>query len=504
MNNEKRLFLFLALSLLILLFFSRFYSQQAPAPSPKESRDISQDSRFPAVGQKAVDDKLAGSLVLPEDRNTVDFETEEYIVTICLTGGYIKQVLIKEYEEILLYQDFLVVGDYIEKEFQLERIPEGFRLVCGPQDSQIIKEVRFVKPYAWRVVIKSPTPFNQVGLLSQKQEKDRFFGRYQEFFYRKDLMTRLGWGKLKNPIVLSDISVLGARDRYYAATLFDFSGGSYILSAANSKASIVWRPESASYFEASLFLGPQKKEYMQHYDIQDVINFGFFHSIAMVILNILHFFFSIFKNWGLSIIIFSILIYVVFFPLTFRSSKSMKEMREFQSDHKAEVEKLREKYKDQPQKLHQATLELYKKYGFNPLKGCSSGCLPLFFQIPVIWALWGVIPRALEFKGANFLWIKDLSLPDKAFCLSFDLPFLGNCINILPLLTAVIMYVQMKFTSPEVDPTQAQQQKIMSLIFPVMMGFIFYQLPSALLLYWFTNSVLTFLSQWHIMKAKAS
>ena len=139
---------------------------------------------------------------------------------------------------------------------------------------------------------------------------------------------------------------------------------------------------------------------------------------------------------------------------------------------------------------------------FNPLKGCSSGCLPLFFQIPIIWAFWSVIPRALEFKGASFLWIHDLSLPDRAFHLPTTLPFLGDWLNILPLLTSVVMYVQMKFSNPEIDPSQAQQQQIMATVFPIMMAVFFYKLPSALLLYWFTNSVLTAVSQWRIMKMK--
>ena len=501
MSTEKRLFLFLVLSLLILLSFQQLYVKE-PAPKPEQE---TQPIDYQEVKDEPLPESVSGPLDLPESKLTT-FETEDYVLQLATRGGFIKTIEIKKYEEVLPYQDLLVLPDYLDQDFRLERIPGGIRLVSGQEGQEVIKEVTFIDQYLCQVFIKAPRKIESLGIFSRQKEENRFYSRYQEIFYKdykEGEITRLSWNKLKETQVLSSVSLAGARDSYYTSTLFDFPEGRIVLKKVNERFTLAWQPLSTSAsFQAKLYLGPQDPEILKAYGLQDVRNFGFFHGIAMIIVNVLHFFFSIVKNWGLSIILFSILVYILFFPLTFRSSKAMKEMRQFQTMHKAELEKLKEKYKDQPQKIHQATMDLYKKYGFNPLKGCSSGCLPLFFQIPIIWAFWSVIPRALEFKGAGFLWIKDLSLPDRLLHLPVTLPFLGDWLNILPLLTAGIMYVQMKFSNPEIDPSQAQQQQIMSTIFPIMMAVFFYKLPSALLLYWFTNSVLTSISQWRIMKMK--
>jgi YidC/Oxa1 family membrane protein insertase len=500
MSTEKRLFIFLVLSLLILLSFQRLYHKdEAKAPVKQtqllERQEVIDDSPSytpsPALGDLAVE--------------TTPYETQDYILNISLRGGFIKSVIGKKYNEPIPYQDLLVLPEYLDKKFELKTSSHGIRLVLSEASGEVVKEINFVDQYLWEVKVTAPKPISLLSLFSREKEEDRFYGRYQEIFYKQEEVIRLSWNKLKEREVLSSATLAGARDRYYIVSLFNFDPARLILERDGQKFTLSTQSFSpSSKFQANLYLGPQEIELLESYGIQEVRHFGFFHAIAITIIKVLHFFFGLVKNWGLSIILFSILVYILFFPLTFRSSKAMKEMRQFQVLHKGELEKLKEKYKDQPQKMHQATMELYKKYGFNPLKGCSSGCLPLFFQIPIIWAFWSVIPRALEFKGAGFLWIKDLSSADHLLRLPFTLPMLGDWLNILPLLTSAVMYVQMKFSNPEIDPSQAQQQKIMGTIFPVMMAVFFYKLPSALLLYWFTNSVLTSISQWRIMKMKQS
>jgi len=137
------------------------------------------------------------------------------------------------------------------------------------------------------------------------------------------------------------------------------------------------------------------------------------------------------------------------------------------------------------------------------MKGCTSGCLPLLVQLPIIWAFWAVAPRILEFKNAKFLWISDLSSADHLFTLPIPLPFgIGTSFNLLPVLTAGLMFFQMKITNPPTDPEQAQQQKIMGMVLPVMLIFFLYNLPAALLLYWFVQSLFTFVFQWRTMRPK--
>jgi len=128
----------------------------------------------------------------------------------------------------------------------------------------------------------------------------------------------------------------------------------------------------------------------------------------------------------------------------------------------------------------------------------------MILQIPVFFALYQALMRSTALKGAKFLWIKDLSEPDKLFSLPFSVPILGNEINILPILMTILMFVQQKSSmgAGGATPESAQQQKIMLIIFPLLFGFIFYHMPSGLVLYWFINSALMLVFQLRLQKAK--
>jgi YidC/Oxa1 family membrane protein insertase len=163
----------------------------------------------------------------------------------------------------------------------------------------------------------------------------------------------------------------------------------------------------------------------------------------------------------------------------------MRKMQEIQP----EIDELRKKYRDNPQKLNKETLEIYKKYKINPI----GGCLPLVFQFPVFIALYQVLIKFVEFKNSEFLWIKDLSLPDHALKLPFPAPV--DYLNILPLLIVVVGLVQQKFASPV---SVSNQHKSMGFMMIFLMGVIFYNFPSGLTLYWLTQNILTFLYQFRV------
>jgi YidC/Oxa1 family membrane protein insertase len=161
------------------------------------------------------------------------------------------------------------------------------------------------------------------------------------------------------------------------------------------------------------------------------------------------------------------------------------------------VDRLRKEYKDNPQKLNKEMLELYKKHKVNPF----GGCLPMLLQMPIFIALYQALMRAIELKNAKFLWIKDLSGPDRAFLL----PRTGIPVNILPILMAITMFFQQKLSTPshasqDKEDTLYQQQKTMAIMMPVLFGVIFYNMPSALVLYWFTNTLIMFFQQARIMR----
>lgn len=195
-------------------------------------------------------------------------------------------------------------------------------------------------------------------------------------------------------------------------------------------------------------------------------------------LNLFH---TVFHNYGIAIILLTVLIRVMFWPLTHKSTESMRRMQEVQPKVKA----LQEKYKKDPQRAQQEVMKFYRENKVNPM----GGCLPMFVQIPVFIALFTVLRNAIELRYSGFLWIADLSQPENLF--AGHVPFIGS-LNILPILMSVSMIFQQKLSSPgtATTPEQQQQQKMMMFMMPIMMLFFFYSMPSGLVLYWTTSNLL--------------
>ena len=173
----------------------------------------------------------------------------------------------------------------------------------------------------------------------------------------------------------------------------------------------------------------------------------------------------------------------------------MKKMQALQP----QMTKLREQHKNSPEKLNKEMMELYKKNKINPL----GGCVPMLFQMPIFIGLYQVLWRSVMFKGSSFLWIKDLSAPDRLYVFENSLPIIGNEFNILPIIMVVIMAFQQKLSSKNMaatDPAQIAQQKMMMTVFPLFLGFIFYKFASGLSLYFSMFYLLSTFTQWKMSK----
>jgi YidC/Oxa1 family membrane protein insertase len=244
----------------------------------------------------------------------------------------------------------------------------------------------------------------------------------------------------------------------------------------------------ALYNEISYYAGP--KEFAQLKLLgnrqDDVMEFGFWSFISKPLLWILIFLYKIIPNYGVAVILLTILVRILFWPVTHKSTESMKEMQKIQPL----VNQVREKYKDKPEKMNKEVMALYKEHKVNPL----SGCLPILVQIPVFIALFTVLRSAVELRFSEFLWIKDLSEPENL--LIGIIPF---GLNILPIVMAATMFWQQKLTPTAGDP---QQQKMMLYMMPGMMLFMFYKMASALVLYWTVSQVLS-IYQLYRQKRKA-
>jgi len=246
-----------------------------------------------------------------------------------------------------------------------------------------------------------------------------------------------------------------------------------------------------------IYLGPQELKLITAIKPQwsAVVYYGSFDIISRLLLQLLEILYRLVHNWGGAIILLSIIIYLLLYPLTLKQMRSMKQMQALQP----RIEELRKTHKDNPQKLNKEIMDLYRQNRVNPF----SGCLPLILQIPVFFALYQALIRYVVLKGANFLWIKDLSEPDRLFLLPVNLPIIGNEINILPILMTVGMFIQQKISMTTTSSaTSAEQQKLMLILFPLMFGFIFYHMPAGLVLYWFVNSSLMLIYQFRISRTK--
>jgi YidC/Oxa1 family membrane protein insertase len=247
---------------------------------------------------------------------------------------------------------------------------------------------------------------------------------------------------------------------------------------------------------STLYMGPRDLDLLKPIGrkLDLAIDFGWTDIIAKPLLYLLKFFNQYVGNYGVAIILLTILIKILFWPLTHKSYKSMKEMQKIQPI----MAKIREKYKDNREMMNKEMMSLYKTYKVNPM----GGCLPMVIQIPVFFALFRILGNSIELRHAPFfLWINDLSAPDRLFHFPFTIPLMTppSGIPVLTLLMGASMFIQQKMTPTPGDPTQA---KIM-LLMPVIFTFMFINFPSGLVLYWLVNNVLSIGQQYRIIKRAA-
>lgn len=246
-------------------------------------------------------------------------------------------------------------------------------------------------------------------------------------------------------------------------------------------------PGGHRQYQYSVYFGPKKLSLLKKMDgdLNRIVDFGWWDIIAKPTLYLLNFLYKYIHNYGVAIILVTIIIKMLFWPISHKGMKSMKTMQKIQP----KIAKLREKYKDDRERLNQEMVKIYKTYKINPL----GGCLPMVLQIPVFFALYKVLLQTIELRHAPFmLWINDLSAPDRLF-IGFDIPYLGG-IPVLTLLMGASMFLQQKMTPTAADPTQAKVMMFLPLIFT----FMFINFASGLVLYWFVNNLLSIAQQYVI------
>ena len=323
--------------------------------------------------------------------------------------------------------------------------------------------------------------------------------------------------KKKANFAKSNVNWLGITDKYWLAAFIPdqnqlySSNYSYAIKGGHDRYqadlisnSFLVEPNGDFTLSNQLFVGPKKvnllDKYEKNYQIKlfdRAIDFGWLYVLTKPMFYSMNFFYKYVGNFGISIMIVTVIVKLLLFGIANKSYRTMKKMKKLQP----EMERLKELYENDKARLNQEVMALYKKEKVNPV----TGCLPMFIQIPVFFAIYKVLYVTIEMRHAPFYgWVQDLSAPDPTTLfnlfgiLNYDPPsFL--MIGAWPLIMALTMFLQQKMSPAPTDPVQAQVMKFMPLIFL----FMFSSFPAGLLIYWSWNNILSIIQQYYINKSNA-
>jgi YidC/Oxa1 family membrane protein insertase len=495
---EKRLILAMALSMLFLFI----WQAMLPKPQHIENKVV--------IGERLTSEKPAEAVPSSSSRVTVssdkiiNYAQPKFDISFIEDLAAIKEIRFKDYQEYAFPLQYALLSNghlsFKALEIQIGQI----NFTASDKDKSFTKSLIFnnsnynlLLNVEVRNLTNSAISFEfpmAVGVLdfSHKDENSRY---KDVVLGSEDKVTHI---VPKKDQVFDNVDFIGIRDRYFCEIIQPQDGplSAYIRKLDNQQFEIGFsaqrlqiQPNQPLIRKFSIYMGPQELKLIQSSNPQwsAVIHYGTFDFISQILFQLLQFFYRVVHNWGMAIILLSIAIYLLLFPLTVKQMRSMKEMQALQPH----IEELKRLYKDNPQRMQKEQMELFKKHKVNPF----GGCLPLLLQMPIFFALYQTLMRSVFLRGASFLWIKDLSGPDHLFSLPFPKPF--DAFNLLPILMSIGMFFQQKIStaSTAANGSAAEQQKMMMIMMPLMFGFIFYSMPSGLVLYWFTNSALMLANQ---------
>jgi YidC/Oxa1 family membrane protein insertase len=528
---ERNTLLAIVLSALVLFSYQAIFiapqkAKQLESSQNTAKQEVITKNNAPAVASSNSLTSTISSINLPADYK---LETQRMDVSYINVGGSlhnvnfinnkpfpITDVLTINGLENVQYagqklNDKTISLEYRDKNWQITKIfeMEDNNLIKVRMEIKNLSEISILNNFSFTAfeIDESSIDFSQ---------NNRDLALYEYSVYSNNRMFRKGNASkfsdknYKNE--LEKINWVGFRDHYHAFIVKpEFETKSYEIKADSDKKlnfSIVPQDKNLApgenvVYEFSVYTGPQDPWLMKKYgkSFEKIVafsNFPIIEWIGQAIYHTIPFLHRIFRSWGIAIILVSILIYGITYPLTLKSMMSMRKMQEVQPKIKA----LQERYKNDPQKLNAEMVEIYRREKINPL----GGCLPFLIQMPFFMALYQILWRAQYFQGQGFLWIKDLSQPDRLIIFPFYLPLFGNELNILPILTGAIMFLQQKISSKSMivtDEQQAMQQKMMMYILPVMMTCMFYKFASSWAIYFFVFYILSTTTQWRIAQLSA-
>lgn len=526
---EKRTLLAVVLSIGVFYLFSLFYGPEKKAVTPPASAPVKTENvgAAPAISVQTVVATPQAALPKAVSAADVTVETERYIAVFTGVGASLKSLTLKGFREtnkpgaaqvkLLANADPALpsfstrgVGFALAAQAAYSPNVSSLKLLSGEKKQLVFTYVDaqgFVvrKTYGFdgngygitletQLVNNSAAPITgsfQYLLTSpfEQNQSDKRYETYGSSIYADGSLHTDAPKNVASATKKYDKGVTWAaiNDKYFLSAL---------LSVNNSIASVELKKGAAGYLESDistpafsvapgqavtvahkLFIGPKEIDILkaQGSSLEQSLDLGWFSALAKPMLYSLKFFYRYVGNYGIAIIIITVILKIIFFPLTHKSYKSMKEMGKLQPKMAA----LKEKYKNDKDAMNRAVMELYRDHKVNPL----GGCLPMVVQIPVFFALYKALMFSIELRHAPFMfWITDLSDKDPYY--------------VTPVIMGITMFIQQKMTPSNMDE---MQQKIM-LGLPVIFTFMFLSFPSGLVLYWLINNILTIGQQAYINK----
>jgi len=522
---EKRVLIAIILSLIVIILYPRI----SPAPTPQPGQDDVKHNRKMLEESKPAYHLPAPATIsqtgnhqhsMPSAKETeATLESGELMLTFSSKGGSIKRIESLEYETVLaddMKFDERLLGirmpnstyDLLSAPFSSEKIentliysyvePNGLFKVAKKYTLDIGTDEVYVEielentsdiPYNIKYDITGPAKIIPVS-------KGR--GRnYRQISYKLDgkIYNKSGIGNSQENL-MGVLSWVAFKNRYFAIAVRpgnEIDGGfikknekKELITGLRGKARII-RPGQLFSDSYRIYIGPIDKKRIARFDsdLQGLVYSGFL-GIGTMLIGLLGFINGIVGNWGVSIILATVVINIALLPLTIKSFSSMQKMQQLQPH----MEELRRVHKDNPQKLNKEVMELYKKYNVNPF----GGCLPMFIQIPFFFGFYQTLMRSIELRNAGFLWIKDLSSPDALFKFGDSIPLLGDTFNLLPIITVILMVLQQRITTmrqgSSANSEMRKQQQMMGMVILIPLSIFLWGAPAGLVLYWLTNSML--------------
>ena len=549
--EQIRLLLAIGLSFLVLFVWSMFFVDRQPVITNQETaqtKNAADDEPVPSdaapatsttVSQAQVDAIKAAQAAEDQGRE-ITVETPFYTVRISAKGASFNSFILKKYRESVEkdspqkqlipesfkhgdihtslsgaslngLDDAVFSIDHAEDKLLVEETQQSLSFNWVADDGAILTKTYTFDPHSYLIDLKVV-----INNVSERVLKDHLV-----LSVRKPIEENAGYSFVGPSALINDkleqikikkiadqnefrgnLKWISVEDRYFLSSIIpgsEINGSMKLATVDNFVVNQLVNPKfelspgDQKEFQFFVFIGPKSMDLLDSlgHDLGKALNFGFFNFIAKRCLWFMNKIHGVVPNYGIAIILLTLTTKIILWPLGNKSYKSMSEMKKLQPL----MTEIREKHKGDKQKMNQELMALYKTYKVNPM----GGCLPMILQIPVFFALYRMLYQAIELRHAPFfLWINDLSAPDRLLEFGFSIPFMEPPYGI-PVLTIIMgatMLLQQKMSPPPGDPTQAKMMMLM----PVVFTFIFINFSSGLVLYWLINNVLSISQQYYVQK----